>query len=434
MMRPPEVRAHGFHALGLGLALLCAAPVAHAADGIGGTGVTTHTDGIGGTGITGYGHIERFGSIFVNGREYFLDRRTRVSVDGASATEQQLQLGDVVQVEAQLDPQSGRASAVAVHNTHQVIGIVERVSPSTASISILGQEITLSASTHVQDARNKTVLTLDQIKPGDAIAVSALAHGDQAWTATRLNRLGTARETAQNAAFLLHGAITRIDRDGGRLHVGTQSFALGASQARTLREGQRVVLRGRYGSDAPRVEKIERERPLGKPGTRVEMEGYVHTGNAAQTLSSNGITLHVERGTEQNAITTGAAPRTTVHGRIERDGSIRVEKIEPRVERPERASTPEPQPERAGKEQPAAARREAARTEIDTPSAQKPDLERSEVEKSTLEKPQLQRPEIEKPVMERPEVTRPEVQRPEITRPDVDRPQRSKIERPEIER
>lgn len=444
--------------LGLGLALLCAVPLAHAADGIGGTGVTTRsdaiggtgvTDGIGGTGITGYGHIERFGSIFVNGREYFLDRRTRVSVDGARSTEQQLHLGDVVQVEARLDPLSGRATAVAVHNMHQVIGIVERVSPSTVSLSVLGQEITLTASTQVQDARNKTALALDQIKPGDAVAVSALAHGDHAWTATRLSRLGTARETAQNTAFRLHGAVTRIDRDNDRIHVGAQSFALDKSQSRTLREGQSVVLRGRYGSDVPRVDKIERERPLGIRGERVEMEGYVRADSTNRTLKSNGITLRVD--SAQHEKEEKSTARTTVRGRVERDGSIRVEQMEPKIEGRERPSVERgaaiddaqkpdlpsagrgtsqtPKPERTEKDTPAAARRETSRLEIDKPSAQKPDLERPEVEKPAHEKPQ--RPEVEKPVIEKPEISRPEVERPDVKRPDAERPDRSHVERPE---
>ena len=59
--------------------------------------------GIGGTGITGFGVVQKFVSIFVNGREYILDDNTRVTRDGVSVDEKTLHLGDVVSIDGRID-------------------------------------------------------------------------------------------------------------------------------------------------------------------------------------------------------------------------------------------------------------------------------------------------------------------------------------------
>ncbi|MHB8238014.1 MAG: DUF5666 domain-containing protein, partial [Acidithiobacillus ferrivorans] len=90
--------------------------------GIGGTGI--QPGGIGGTGITALGVIQRFGSIYVNGREYVLSPQTRYSVDGAAGTAKDLHLGDRVTVQAAAD---GRTIAQEVRVEHAVIGRVTEV-------------------------------------------------------------------------------------------------------------------------------------------------------------------------------------------------------------------------------------------------------------------------------------------------------------------
>ncbi len=126
--------------------------------GLGGTGMlaTTGSDtdnGLGGTGIIG--EITGYGSIFVNGIEIEYNDETPFTINGNTASPQQLNIGDVVEV---LTTDSGNYTFARVINLrHEVIGVVESVDPETFSFTVSGQTVIQSADKNIQPEIGKTV-------------------------------------------------------------------------------------------------------------------------------------------------------------------------------------------------------------------------------------------------------------------------------------
>lgn len=110
--------------------------------GLGGTGKLASTDsdagsGLGGTGILG--EITGFGSIFVNGIEVEYDSNTDFTIDGETAAQQQLEIGDVVEVLTADESKHTRARIINLR--HEVIGKVESVDHRTFSFTVNGQDV-----------------------------------------------------------------------------------------------------------------------------------------------------------------------------------------------------------------------------------------------------------------------------------------------------
>lgn len=131
------------------LAACTATPITTAAGGdedkdigLGGTGKLAGTgsdagSGLGGTGILG--EITGFGSIFVNGIEVEYDDSTAFTIDGETAAQQQLEIGDVVEVLTADDNKHTRARIINLR--HEVIGRVESVDLKTFSFTVNGQDV-----------------------------------------------------------------------------------------------------------------------------------------------------------------------------------------------------------------------------------------------------------------------------------------------------
>lgn len=151
--------------------------------GLGGTGVLASTDsdagsGLGGTGILG--EITGFGSIFVNGIEVEYDNSTTFTIDGETAAQQQLEIGDVVEVLTTDDNKHTRARIINLR--HEVIGKVESVDPQTFSFTVNGQDVV--------QAIHKVALP----EVGSTVAVSGFRIDEKTILSTRT----TPADTEQN--------------------------------------------------------------------------------------------------------------------------------------------------------------------------------------------------------------------------------------------
>ena len=143
--------------------------------GLGGTGMLANTgNGLGGTGIVG--EITGFGSIFVNGVEVEYDNKTPFTINGETATYQQLAIGDVVEVLTTNTRQHTDARIINVR--HEVIGEVKSVNPQMHSFTVQGQTVT---TTH-QSKKLPAV--------GDRVAVSGFRINATHIQATRISPAG----------------------------------------------------------------------------------------------------------------------------------------------------------------------------------------------------------------------------------------------------
>lgn len=178
--------------------------------GLTGTDVTAHGDddsGMGGTGIIGT--ITGFGSICVNGLRIGYDRATPTQRNGTAASAADLAIGDVVNVSANRDAATGELRASAIEVRHIVRGPVESVAAGNAetatpgSLQVLGQRVILPAEWDPE--------TLNDLVPGDYVAISGQRLGDGSILSSRVVLLDT-----RDAASLI-GTFERLE--GGRIRV-----------------------------------------------------------------------------------------------------------------------------------------------------------------------------------------------------------------------
>lgn len=361
--------------------------------GIGGTGVQPG-GGIGGTGITGYGVIQAFGSIFVNGREYEIGPDTRVTVDGKPSTLENLRLGDVVLVHGDADPNSRRGTALAIEVRHALVGRVDANDTSGSLHTVLGQTVTTAPGAQIVDANDKPIAA-SAIKAGDMVAVSALKRPDGVWVADRIERIDNT-----SSRFVLEGQVSAVDKTNGTLSIGaTMASGAGPAMLSGIEAGASVRVEGEYTAQGLTISTVTSAVPdLGGDGTRVEMQGFFANAspdlNGGHALAANGV---IAIGGKLPQGTAGGA--MLVVGTVERPGVIRIDEIEhlPPA-RPEDGRSGE-----NGDGHNSNTGSDAAEAP-DHPEAEAPDVEAPEVDSPDVEPPEVEPPEVEAPDVEPPEV------------------------------
>ena len=364
--------------------------------------------GIGGTGITGFGVVQKFGSIFVNGREYFLDGNTRITRDGVPVAEKTLRLGDVVSVQGRIDPATGRGLAAEVNSELALQGAVEKVDAASGTLTVLGQTVRVTPATLGDDGGNAP---LARIRPGEHIAVSGFARSRGSWLATRIEPVA-----AGNTSFVLSGEVQGIDRAHGRLRVaGQELIAVPGTLPAGLAVGHSVRVQGVYDKSALNLEGVADARPmLGPSGRVVEMSGYVQIQPGTGRLVSNGVVLTYSDASifiGGTAADLRADLPVAVRGELQADGSVAAQSILIDVD-PMRVTLPEPaaQAPRAGGDERRAGRDAAEKSDRERPDAGQPGAEKSEIDrpdKPEVEKPEVERPDIERPIIDHPEIEKP---------------------------
>ena len=96
--------------------------------------------------VVAFGRITAMGSIFVNGVEYAINK-AQIDLDGRSAGPSQLQVGQIVAVQAVLNPNSTTGTASSVSFTGDVAGPISQLDPTRRSLTVLGQTIQVDDAT-----------------------------------------------------------------------------------------------------------------------------------------------------------------------------------------------------------------------------------------------------------------------------------------------
>lgn len=397
--------------------------------GIGGTGrKIANGAGIGGTGIAGFGQIDAFGSIFVNGREYAIDARTAISVDGRPASETALKLGDIVLVRGSGDPASQSAAAAAIEVRHSVVGRIENIRDGGAVQTILGQTIEAAPGARVTESGGAT-LALSALRAGDTVAVSAIQRADGHWAATQFERRAPTGAAGGSTPFILEGTVTSIDKTSSSVEIGGQTLHADASAIEDgIAVGEWVRAQGQYTSSGPVLSALSPAAlDLGERGTHVEMRGFLGpeaTSRDGRTVIVNGVSAVFGASGNVPAPSAQADRSVLVVGTVLRPGVIRGEAIDASDIRPrdERGGTPD-RGEREDGEEDRSDKSPSEAGEVENPEAENPEVENPEVENPEMESPEVESPEIETPEVETPEVETPEIETPEIETPEIETPE-----------
>jgi hypothetical protein len=354
--------------------------------------------GIGGTGITGFGVVQKFGSIFVNGREFFFDKHSRVSREGVAISQDALRLGDIVLVQGSSGGNTGTGTIAKVDARIALQGRVQDIDVAQRTFRILGQTVHLGSIVHGDAGTAKP--SINQIRIGEPLVVSGLARADGSWMATRIVSL----HAADTKKFIVRGSVASLDRTKGVVILGMQAFELApAGIAAGIRHGATVRISGVYDHGRAVVTAIRTESQVAfAAGHLVEMSGYVQTLSGTGALTANDTILRYNQTTIVRQGKIGdLRPNSpvAVRGELNADGSIAVRamiiNIDPHeVVLPERETALRP----LGPDE----RHEGS--EKGRPGVEKPEMEKPEFEKPEFEKPEMDKPSIDYPGFDRPEL------------------------------
>src|SRR5512140_2036232 len=150
--------------------------------------------GVTGTGSVAFGAISDFGSIFVNGVEYFTNTAD-IEVDGTPGTQEQLRVGMVVRVDGLVFGNSGTGQAATVKYDPDIRGVGDGTATANATgpfFTVDGIGVQATDRTFVDGA-----LTAGQLGAGDRVEVSGLRDDNTGnVVALRISRVNVAAGTA----------------------------------------------------------------------------------------------------------------------------------------------------------------------------------------------------------------------------------------------
>ncbi len=152
------------------------------------------------------GPIDAFGSVHVNGLA--LDTsRTWIRIDGRTAAQADLKLGQMIRAVAVVDDAS--ASAVSIDYEDNVVGPVAAVDTAAGELTVLGQRVRVAATT-----RFDGLVGLGDLKVDDPVAVSGIPLPGNAVLATYVAR------AAGGEPFEVASTITSADTAALRFELG----------------------------------------------------------------------------------------------------------------------------------------------------------------------------------------------------------------------
>jgi hypothetical protein len=223
------------------------------------------------------GTITAFGSVFVNGVRYDVSAASLTKND-TTVAQSALSVGEVALVRGREDAQSGQGDADSVDVEDRVVGPIATISVSMNQLTVLGQTISVTASTSFGPGITPGDLT--GLKMGDSVEVSGLAGTGGVIMATRIGRaesneplqvMGTAG-TVDSAAHTLMINALMVDYSSANL----SGFMSGQPAS-----GDLVIARGTVVDatgtklTATTLRKADTDRDDQAQGGMVEEEGLI---------------------------------------------------------------------------------------------------------------------------------------------------------------
>lgn len=322
------------------LALAVAGALGLAACGGGGSsdGSTTTTD------TTTSGVITGFGSVYVNGVEYETGGSS-VSVDGASATEDDLEVGMVVTLEGSVNADGTTGHAINIQYADDIEGVVLSNSIQAGSsqgvINIMGQNVSVSADT-VFDSDDPSVTGVDQLTTNYVVEVSGYPSGNGSIYATRIELKGA---YTPGQELEVKGIVGNLDDAAKTFRLGDLSVDYSGATEVPAELGNSLYVEvttdgvpqetsagsGTYSLVATRVE-VEDDGSYGHDGAEgeeFEMQGVV-TATAADHFMLNGrkVLLGEVEGDDFDPTALAEGQTVRVEAHFNADGDLVAEEIE----------------------------------------------------------------------------------------------------------
>jgi len=242
--------------------------------------------GTGGTGSYAQGTINGFGSIFVNDVRYDDTTAAVVDANGNTKTRDDLRLGMTVSVEAgAVADNSGGPAATAsrIQYASEMVGPLAAVDRTNGVLVVLGQTVTIDATTVFDDRLAGGVAAL---APGQLVEV--YADDDPAGGRYRATRI---EPHAAVTSYSLRGIASQLSNGGRNFKIGSAAFSFAGTPPSTLVEGGfvRVTLQTAAPGSTQWVVQSFVNGPSAPPdGQSAHVKGLISSFASAASFSVNG--------------------------------------------------------------------------------------------------------------------------------------------------
>ncbi|VAW74277.1 hypothetical protein MNBD_GAMMA15-1809 [hydrothermal vent metagenome] len=170
------------------------------------------------------GTITGFGSVFINGVEYETDT-ANIMIDGMAATESDLAVGMVAEIDGSDNGTSGRALSIDISDELEGIVQSNSIAPmgNSGTMVIMGQTVTINANT-LFESDVAGITGIDQIVAGNIVEVSGYGDGTGSVFATLIDVKAVDLATYlidESDGVEVKGIVSSLD-------AGAMTFSLGA--------------------------------------------------------------------------------------------------------------------------------------------------------------------------------------------------------------
>lgn len=276
--------------------------------------------GIGGTGISS-GPITAFGSVFVNGIEYDIDRAT-LTRNGQPATGQnEYRIGEYVTIKGTVNADGKTGTATEVVFNNELEGTVTQITRDGVHVGIMGQVIEANALTVFYGFTR-----LEELALGNVVEVSGIRDAQGVLVATSINREQEAYVTG--GKLEVKGIVTALDTARktfqiGDLLVDYAQAALDGFEATPLANGQYVEAKTLQALQDNRMLaagiELEDDHDHFDKGSKVELEGVITRFVSAADFTVNRQVVMTDANTE---FEDGAASGLAQNVLVEVEGEI----------------------------------------------------------------------------------------------------------------
>ncbi len=272
------------------------------------------------------GTITAFGSVFVNGVRYDVSAASLKKND-TTVAQAGLAVGEVALVRGREDAEAGQGEADSVDVEDRVVGPIATIDLTTNQLTVLGQTISVTASTSFGPGITPADLT--GLKSGDSIEVSGLPGSGGLIMATRLGR------AEGNEPLQVMGSVGTVDTAAHTLMINALTVDFSAATLAGFASGHPasgdlVIARGTV-FDATAVKltattlrMAETDRDDQAEGGRVEEEGLITRFASATDFDVAGAMVTT---TASTVFKNGTAADLALNVRVEVRGTLDANKV-----------------------------------------------------------------------------------------------------------
>lgn len=286
---------------------------------------TPATGGIDGGGRS-RGSITRFGSIFVNDVEYFLDG-SQIRINGAPAVEAQLRVGQVVTVDGFVNADLVTGNAMTVDFESDLRGVVTAIDPVTTTLRVLGQLVRVNGGTTFDEFLDPA--NLNGLQVGQEVEISGYRNSAGEVIATRV-------DSSARGSDRIVGTVSGLDSTLGTFRIGTLTVSYAAAQTveGVIANGALVEVEGaRTATTTLNARSLEvRSAALGGAfNSGASLEGIVTARLTAGRFAINGQTVIISTTTQFIDGTPADLlldTKVEAEGRLDATGAIAAQTVE----------------------------------------------------------------------------------------------------------